>query len=167
MPAVQGEEDVGVEVAEGHRNRPALPADPPLAELQILGRHESSRYPVHGVEALREIDVLGDVPEGLLLGDDGDQAGIRALQQPVGLDEHAGKTHHRVEEGVIEVQVETEGTDPVEAPPDLFADDLGYALVVPPSRAAEIPLGMVPEKRRHISLPDRIFRSRSSNPISP
>ena len=147
--AVQLEENVIVEIHEDQRHRPPLVADAAIFQLELMRCGKDTGNPVHGVQPPGQIDVLGDIGQGFLLGHHRQQTGIGAFPLAVDGEQHLGKAHHRIEHRMIEIQVDPGGTDTVNFLPYHLGDFLGHALVVPTARTAEIPLRMIAAKTGH------------------
>ena len=147
--AVQLQENVIVEIHEDQRHRPPLVANTAIVQLEFVRRGKDAGNPVHGVQPPGQIDVLGDIGQGFLLGHHRQQTVIGAFPLAMDGQQHLGEADHRIEHRMIEIQVDPGGPDPVDFLPYHLGDFLGHALVVPTAGAAEIPLRMIAAKTGH------------------
>jgi hypothetical protein len=150
--AVQFEEDIVIEIHEDQGHGPPMMADAAVLQFELMGGGQDAGNALHGIQSFGQIDVLRHLGQGLFFGHHGQQAGIAALSLPVDGQQHLCEAHHRVEQGMVEVQVDTGGPDRVESVPDDLGDLLGHALIIPAARAAEIPLRMITAETGHVTL---------------
>ena len=149
MLTVQFEKNVVVEIHEYQRNRPSLVANAAVLQLEFVGGGQDASNAVHGVQPSGQIDVLGDIGQGFLLGHHGQQTGIGAFSLTVDRKQHLGEANDRIEHRVVEIQVDPGGPDRVDLPPHHLGDFLGDPLIVPASGTAEVPFRMIAEKTGH------------------
>ena len=146
---VQLEEHIIVEIHKNKRHGAPLMTDTPMAQFELVRSSQDPCHPFNRIQSSRQVDVFGHIVQGLLFGHHGQQAGIWALPSSMNRQQHVGKPHHRIEHGVVEVQVDTNRPDSIDSLPHNLGDFLSHALVVPSTGTAEIPFRMTAEKTGH------------------
>jgi hypothetical protein len=150
MFPVKGQQHIGIEIHKYDGDGFPLQGDTAVFQLERVWSYEGTPDAGNIVESLCEVDIFRHVLEGLLFGNNGDDAGLRAFPFSMGIEEHFRETADRIEEGMIEIEINADRPDLVQYPPNFLADFLGGALVIPSPRASKIPFGMVSEKIIHV-----------------
>ncbi len=139
MFPVKGQQHIGVEVHKYDGDGFPLQADTAVLQLELVWSDEGTPDAGNLVESLCEVDIFRHVLECLLFGNNGDDAGLRANPFSMGFEEHFRETADRIEEGMIEIEIDVDRPDLIHYPPNFLADFLGCALIIPSSRASKIP----------------------------
>jgi len=165
MFAMQFEEDIVVEIHEDHGNGSSLMANAAVADFEFMGRGQDARNPLDLIQAVGEIEILGYISQGLLLGHNGDDARPGPLSAAVFRHYHAGKPPNRTKQRVVEIQLDPHRMQPIQCLPSRLGDFLRNPLVVPASRAAQVSFRMITEKIFQRRPPRMEFEARGSKRI--